>query len=131
MIAFVIPAHNEEQLIGRTLDSIAAAARELAAPFQLVVVDDGSTDATASIAAAHGAQVVPVNVRHIARIRNLGAQASHGDPLIFVDADTLVPTATLRASLAALTAGAAGGGATVTFDGGVPIWAEVLLRLVR
>jgi cellulose synthase/poly-beta-1,6-N-acetylglucosamine synthase-like glycosyltransferase len=131
MISFIIPAHNEQQVIARTLDALAAAAGELAAPFELVVVDDGSSDATGSIAIAHQARVVPVDVRHIARVRNLGALAAHGDPLIFVDADTLVPTATLGAALQALAAGAVGGGATVTFDGRVPFWGAVLLPVVR
>jgi glycosyltransferase involved in cell wall biosynthesis len=59
MISFIVPAHNEEQLIGQTLDAIAAAAGELAARFEVIVVDDGSSDATAAIASAHGARVVP------------------------------------------------------------------------
>jgi glycosyltransferase involved in cell wall biosynthesis len=131
MISFIVPAHNEAQLIGRTLVAISAAATELAVPFELIVVDDGSSDGTAAIALAHGARVVPVQVRHIARTRNLGAQAASGETLIFVDADTLVPVPTLRAALAALSAGAVGGGATVTFDGRVPVWGAILLPVVR
>lgn len=131
MISFVVPAHNEEQLIGRTLDALQAAAGELALAFELIVVDDGSSDRTGTIAAAHGARVVPVNVRQIARARNQGATAARGETLIFVDADTLVPATTLRAALDALAAGAVGGGATVTFDGRVPFWGAILLPMVR
>ena len=131
MISFIVPAHDEEQLIGVTLDGIHAAAGGLGIAFDVTVVDDGSTDATAAIAAARGARVVAVNVRHIARARNLGARSAVGDILIFVDADTLVPASTLRASLDALAAGAVGGGATVTFDGRVPIWGAIMLPIVR
>jgi cellulose synthase/poly-beta-1,6-N-acetylglucosamine synthase-like glycosyltransferase len=131
MISFIVPAHNEEQLIGRTLDAIQAAAEALAEPFELIVVDDDSADGTAAVAAARGALVVPVQARQIARVRNLGAAAAHGERLIFVDADTVVPVATLRAALKALAAGAVGGGATVTFDGRVPIWGALMLPLVR
>ncbi|MQA29369.1 MAG: glycosyltransferase [Luteitalea sp.] len=131
MISFIVPAHNEEQLIGATLDALHAAARDLELRYELIVVDDGSRDATAAIAAARGARVVAVDVRHIARARNLGVRSARGDTLIFVDADTLVPAATLRASIDALAAGAAGGGATVTFDGRVPIWGAVMLPVVR
>ena len=51
--------------------------------------------------------------------------------LIFVDADTVISAAVVRASLDALAAGVAGGGATVAFDGPVPRWAALMLRLVR
>jgi GT2 family glycosyltransferase len=131
MISFIVPAHNEEQLIGRTIDAIHTAAGEIGAPFELIVVDDGSSDGTAAIAAARGARVVPVSVRQIARARNAGAHAAGGDTFIFVDADTIVPGHTLGASLRALAAGAAGGGATVTFDGRVPMWGALLLPVVR
>ena len=53
-----------------------------------------------------------------------GPMHTRGDTLIFVDADTIVPTSTLRAALDALRSGAAGGGAEVVLDGHVPWWAE-------
>ena len=51
MISFVVPAYNEERLLGRTLVAIHAAARALAHPYELIVVDDDSTDSTAAIVA--------------------------------------------------------------------------------
>jgi glycosyltransferase involved in cell wall biosynthesis len=131
MISFIVPAHNEEQLIGRTLDALRTAAEALAQPFELIVVEDDSSDATAAVASARGALVVPVRVRQIARVRNLGAAAARGETLIFVDADTVVPVGTVRAALASIAAGAVGGGATVTFDGRVPAWAALMLPLAR
>jgi glycosyltransferase involved in cell wall biosynthesis len=131
LISFVVPAHNEEQLIGRTLTAIHAAARELAVPYELIVVDDGSSDRTAAIGRAHGARVIGVAFRQIARARNAGGHAATGATLIFVDADTVVQVGTLRAAIRALEAGAVGGGATITFDGHVPVWGTLLLPVVR
>jgi glycosyltransferase involved in cell wall biosynthesis len=45
MISFIIPAYNEEQLLGRTLAALTAAAQALG-PYEIVVVDDASTDRT-------------------------------------------------------------------------------------
>jgi glycosyltransferase involved in cell wall biosynthesis len=109
MISFVVPAYNEERLVGRTLEALHDAARAVAEPYELIVVDDGSVDETAAIADANGARVVRVQFRHIARTRNAGAHAAVGDPLIFVDADTIVPAATVRATIEALRQGAVGG----------------------
>jgi glycosyltransferase involved in cell wall biosynthesis len=131
MISFVVPAYNEERLVGRTLEALHDAARAVAEPYELIVVDDGSVDETAAIADANGARVVRVQFRHIARTRNAGAHAAVGDPLIFVDADTIVPAATVRATIEALRQGAVGGGATVHVDGRLPFWAWLLLPVVR
>ena len=130
MISFVVPAHNEERLIGATLDAIHAAAREIALPYELIVVDDASTDHTAGIARDKGARVIACEHRQIARVRNTGARASTGDILIFVDADTLISAAVVRASLDAIANGAVGGGATLEVEGRVPWWASLLVVLV-
>ena len=131
MISFIVPAYNEQRLLGRTLDAIRAAAGGLAQPHELIVVDDGSTDETSAIALAHGARVVPVEFRQIARTRNAGARAATGGTLIFVDADTIVSAATVRATIEALRQGAVGGGATVHIDGRVPLWARLLMPVLN
>lgn len=127
MISFVIPAHNEEALIGRTIGALHAAGRSTERPYEIIVADDGSTDATGEIARGLGAAVVPIDRRQIAAARNAGARAAHGDLLVFVDADTVVPPETLRAAVEAAEAGAVGGGACVRFDGHVPPYARLLL----
>ena len=131
MISFIVPAHNEERLLDRTLDAIHTAARDLAIPHEVIVVDDASTDRTASIAHAAGARVIGVHVRQIARVRNAGASAATGDTLIFVDADTIVPAETLRATIAAVDRGAVGGGASVYIDGSLPLWVRLVMPPFR
>ncbi|MBK5297860.1 MAG: glycosyltransferase [Vicinamibacteria bacterium] len=120
MISFIVPAHNEEQMLGRTLDALHAAARSALTPYELIVVDDASTDRTAEIAAASGAQVVSVEHRQIARARNAGAKAAAGDVFVFVDADTRIEAATIVATVAAVGHGCVGGGALLRFDEPVP-----------
>lgn len=116
MISFIIPAHNEEALLGRTLDVLFASARAAAQPFEVIVVDDASTDRTAEIAHAHGARTVAVQCHQIAAARNAGAREAKGEILVFVDADTLLPPETLKQALDSLQNGASGGGARVMFD---------------
>jgi glycosyltransferase involved in cell wall biosynthesis len=131
MISFIVPAYNEELLIGRTLAAIHAAAREAGEPYEVIVVDDGSTDGTATVAGQGGARVVPVHFRQIGRARNAGARVAAGGIFVFVDADTLITAATLRATLAVLGAGAAGGGASLRLEGDIPWHGRLLLLLVR
>lgn len=127
MISFVIPAHNEEKLLPRTLEALHIAARSTARPYEIVVVNDASTDATASVASDGGARVVDVDYRQIAAVRNEGAGVVAGDPLIFVDADTIIPAKTLQAALRALDGGAIGGGITVGFDEELGCFGRLLL----
>jgi glycosyltransferase involved in cell wall biosynthesis len=130
MISFIVPAHNEAILIGRTLKAIEESARQVGDSHEIIVVDDASNDDTRQVALRHGAQVLSVDFRRIAATRNAGGRASIGEFLFFVDADTVVTAPAVRAALRALRNGAVGGGATVRFDGPVPLYAAVLERIV-
>ncbi len=105
-LSFVIPARNEEALIGEVLEAIlASVARASGVPrndlwlphtaFEVVVADDGSEDATAAIVGSFaddaGVRLVPCVGGTCAAARNAGAAASSGRVLCFVDADTIVP----------------------------------------
>jgi glycosyltransferase involved in cell wall biosynthesis len=125
-ISFVVPAHNEEKWIARTLKAIHVAGQALGAPYEVIVADDASTDATATLARANGARVVSVSHRKIGATRNSGARASSGRVLVFVDADTVVNADVVRAAVEALGSGVAGGGAKVLVDGVLPLWARML-----
>ena len=128
-VSFVVPAHNEEPLLVATLSAIHAAAAACGIEYEIIVADDASTDRTAHVAAAAGARVVAVQHRQIAATRNSGARAASGDVLVFVDADTLINREVLQSAIAAITNGAVGGGATVRFEGHVPLYAKALLPL--
>jgi glycosyltransferase involved in cell wall biosynthesis len=126
MLSFIIPAHNEEQCVGNCVSAVTASARALGQPFEVIVVDDASSDRTGEVAANHGAMVVKVVHRQIAAARNAGAREARGELLFFVDADTLANPRALRACLGALQGGAVGGGCVFTFDGTLPLWARLL-----
>ncbi|CAE6824737.1 glycosyltransferase [Xanthomonas arboricola] len=117
MLSFVIPAHDEAALIGQTLQCLHACAQAMQLDYEVIVVADACEDDTAAIARAAGAQVLEVQLRHIAATRNAGAQQAQGDRLLFLDADTLINPQVVGAALVALDAGAVGGGAQVHLQG--------------
>lgn len=84
-ISAIIPARNEEELIGQSIDRL-----RRSMVHEVIVADGGSTDQTAAIAAAHGAKVVDSPPGRGIQM-NRGAQAATGDVLLFVHADTALP----------------------------------------
>lgn len=105
-LSFVIPARNEEALIGETVEAILASVARAAGvsrhdlwlpdtPFEVIVADDASEDATAAIVGTFrddvGVRLVRCAGGTCAAARNAGAAASSGSVLCFVDADTIVP----------------------------------------
>lgn len=129
-ISFVIPAHDEAALIGGTIQAIHDSAQRHGAVYEVVVAADGCTDATVSIASALGARVVTHDRRSIAATRNLGARAATGDLLVFVDADTRMTPGAFSQMIAAIEAGAIGGGGPVRLDGPVPFYARAMLSML-
>src|SRR5580704_4609959 len=90
-ISVIVPAFNEEKLVGASLAAIQTAIKSFANrgwDTELIVCDNNSTDRTAELARAAGATVVFEPVNQIGRARNRGAEAATGDWLIFVDADS-------------------------------------------
>jgi glycosyltransferase involved in cell wall biosynthesis len=96
-LSVLILAKNEEQLIGRCLDSVAFAD-------DVVVVDSGSTDATRAIAASHGARVVDQEWLGWAKQRVASTACAAHDWVLFVDSDEVV-TPTLAHSIQHVLAG--------------------------
>jgi glycosyltransferase involved in cell wall biosynthesis len=127
MISFIVPAYNEEAWVGRCVSAIRSGVEALDVPYEIIVVDDASSDATASIARQQGAQVVRVEHRQISATRNAGARQAHGDILFFVDADTLVNTPAIQSALRSVGAGAVGGGCAPRFEGWLPLWCRLVL----
>jgi glycosyltransferase involved in cell wall biosynthesis len=129
MISFIIPAYNEELELSSTIAAIRAAASGVTQPYEIIVVDDASADATAEIAAMAGARVISINRRQIAASRNAGARAARGEYLLFVDADTRINRTHIAEPIAALEAGYAGGSARVVMDGFMPLWGRIFVRV--
>jgi glycosyltransferase involved in cell wall biosynthesis len=82
----VIPAFNEQEFLGRCLASLAA--QDYPAAFEIIVVDNNSTDRTASIAAAAGATLVFEAERGVCQARQRGTEVARGEIIISTDADT-------------------------------------------
>jgi dolichyl-phosphate beta-glucosyltransferase len=107
-LSVVVPAYNEAARLGPTLDRITAWCRDHRPAFEVVVADDGSTDATAAIARAAGPQVRVLALGHRgkgAAVR-AGVLAAAGDVILFSDADLATPIEELDKLQAALDAGA-------------------------
>ena len=126
MISFIVPAHNEEAWIVRCLTAIREAMASIPSEYEIIVVDDASTDTTASLAHQHGARVVPVAHRQISATRNAGAREARSELLVFVDADTLVNAAVIHSALSSIAEGALGGGCIPRFEGRLPLWFRAL-----
>jgi glycosyltransferase involved in cell wall biosynthesis len=120
-VSIIIPAFNEERLIGETLRqvkeaTVAFSRREWTT--EIIVCDNNSTDRTAELSRAEGATVVFESVNQIGRARNSGAAAATGDWLVFIDADSH-PSVELFAEVAEQieTGRCLGGGCTVRLEG--------------
>ncbi len=104
-ISVIIPARNEAALIGSTVRSVLRARdrfREMRCHgevVEVIVVDNASEDGTADALAWHAAEsgvwVATCGPRGAARARNLGARLANGRVLVFLDADTQLPSGAL------------------------------------
>ena len=86
MISVIVPARNAGQTLGACLSALAAQ-RAPHPDFEIVVVDDGSTDDTADVAARAGASVLHQAAQGPAAARNLGVTHTRGEFIVFTDAD--------------------------------------------
>lgn len=82
----VIPALNEESYLAATLVSVAR--QDFAGDYEVIVVDNNSTDNTTCIAEAHGAQIVSEPHPGICQARQTGTENSRGEIAVSTDADT-------------------------------------------
>lgn len=106
MTSVVVPAFDEEGAIAQTIAAIRATEGPETGPIDVVVVDDGSKDATAAIAASAGARVV----RHAhnlgyGRALKSGIEAAQHDTIVIVDADGTYPIADIPRLVACYTRG--------------------------
>ncbi len=89
MVSFIIPAFNEASVLGDTLSAIHAYASCID-HYEVIVVNNNSTDATREVAEKMGANVIDSDGLTIASIRNEGVANCKGNILVFLDADVLL-----------------------------------------
>jgi len=89
----IIPAFNEEKYIAKTLTALR---RQTINDFEIIVKDGGSKDRTVEIANRHADKVISRRDFSAADARNQGASYANGDILVFVDADTELPSYALE-----------------------------------
>jgi glycosyltransferase involved in cell wall biosynthesis len=86
-VTVVIPAFEAARTIGAVLDALAS---QTAPPDEVIVVDDGSSDDTADIAAERGATVIRLpEPRYAGGARNRGWEQAGGDVVVFLDSDAI------------------------------------------
>jgi len=132
-VSVVIPAFNEEKLLGACLDSVRAAfaAQPGGTEHEVVVCDNNSSDGTAALAASRGVKTVFEPLNRIGCARNSGAAAASGEWLLFIDADSRLSPDTLKKTLRLMESGTCCGGGTLMalVDPLPPWWGRVLVRL--
>ena len=86
-ISVIIPAHNEEKYISKTLEYLKSSSIN---PFEIIVVCDSCEDKTRDVASNYTNIVFDVDFCAGSKTRNFGVSKSSGDIIVFLDADTLV-----------------------------------------
>lgn len=123
-VSVVIPAHNAASFLG---DALGSAFRQSHAACEVLVVDDGSTDATAEVARRYpAAKLISLPHSGVSVARNVGVGAAVGDFVAFLDADDLWDERKLELQLAMAEADAGIGivmcRQSYLFEGEIPTW---------
>ena len=92
--SIVVPAYNEAAYLGRALDSLLH--QDYNGRYEVIVVDNNSTDGTAAIAAQYGVSVVKEPQQGVCAARQRGVDCATGEIIISTDADTTQPRDWLR-----------------------------------
>ena len=123
-VSVIIPTLNEEKMIGKCLESLAGSCYPLDA-FEVILVDNGSTDCTLEIAQSFSTRLRLTILQqpgvNISTLRNLGANVAQGRLLAFLDADCSIPKdwfENAASNLASDSAGVIGGNITIPEDSG-------------
>jgi glycosyltransferase involved in cell wall biosynthesis len=99
VLAVAIPAHNEENYIGRCIESIARSARIAGESVEVVVALNRCTDRTEGIARSLGARCVVNDIKCIAAVRNAAVRATSANLVATLDADSWMSPNTVPAIL--------------------------------
>ena len=100
LVSFVVPAYNEEALLGSCLTAIIEEISRTGCPAETIVVNNGSTDATRQIASSNpNVKVVDEPQRGLVPARRAGCLVSKGKFIANIDADTILPEGWLLTAL--------------------------------
>lgn len=101
-ISFVIPAYNEEAYLGACLDSLIREINRSGTDLhtEIIVVDNGSTDATRDVAERRHVQVINESKKGVTFARQRGLATATGDIVVSLDADMHIPSGWLKKILA-------------------------------
>jgi glycosyltransferase involved in cell wall biosynthesis len=88
--SIVVPAYNEASYVGAALRSLQA--QDYPGPYEIIVVDNNSTDGTGEIAASYGVAVVKEMEPGVCQARQRGTAEACGEIVVSTDADTVLPT---------------------------------------
>ncbi len=130
-LSIIIPAFNEERMISQCLDAVSAslnANQKSGFTFEVIVVDNNSTDNTAHLARRSGARVVFEPINQIGRARNTGAAAATGNWFLFVDADSLLNPGMIADILQLIDSGKYVGCGSVMQMPNSPWWGTAILK---
>jgi glycosyltransferase involved in cell wall biosynthesis len=85
-VSVILPVYNRESMVARAIRSVLA---QTSAPLELIVVDDGSTDATRDVLDTFGPQITVIDQPHAGAYvaRNLGLRQAKGELIAFIDSD--------------------------------------------
>ena len=97
-ISVIVPAYDEEAYLGRCLESLK---NQTVTDFELIVVDNNSTDGTTRIAREYADTVLFCRRQGISSARNFGAAHASGEILCFIDADGVVSRGWVQKAMSA------------------------------
>ncbi len=101
LVSFVVPAYNEEALIGSCLAAITAEVSRTRCRAEIIVVNNGSTDGTSRIASAiPGVKIIDEPQKGLVQARRAGCLAATGELIANIDADTVLAEGWLETALA-------------------------------
>ena len=98
-LSVIIPAHNEEKYLGKTLDSLR---QQNFLNYETIIVCNGCTDKTENVASKYfnqNTKILSINEANVSLARNKGADLAKGKTLVFLDADTLLENNALQTIL--------------------------------
>lgn len=91
-VSVVIPCLNEEETIVQVVGSLVKSFSVSNLQFEIIVVDNGSSDRSVDLAANAGAKVITSEAKTVGAVRNFGVSVTSGTLVAFIDADVVVDT---------------------------------------